>query len=228
MTVQAQHVLKTCDAIAGYTRYITLIKDFTEGKEIIKNGMRSEVERCKTAVETAHQGKTVAMVSSGDSGVYGMAGLILEIVQQGDYSDVEVEIVPGVTSANACASVLGAPLMHDYVTISLSDWLTERSLIDKRLHAIGQGDFIAAIYNPRSKARPTIIDEARDILLQYKSADTPVGLVKNAYREGQQVVLTTLGEMLDHEIGMLTTIIVGNAQTYIKDGKMITPRGYGL
>lgn len=227
MTIQAQSVLKDCDVIVGYTRYVKLVNKYTQDKEVYQTGMHGEVERCKKAVEIASGDKSVAVVSSGDSGVYGMAGLILEIVDKDGYSDtVDVEVVPGMTSGNSCAALLGAPLMHDYVTLSLSDWLTDIELIEKRLHCVGQGDFIVAIYNPKSKARPDIIDKAQEILLQYKAPDTPVGIVKNAYRDGQSVEITTLQDMLTCHIDMLTTIIVGNSSTYVADGKMITPRGY--
>lgn len=227
MTLQAQSVLKDCDVIVGYTRYVKLVNKYTQDKEVYQTGMHGEVERCKKAVEIASGDKNVVVVSSGDSGVYGMAGLILEIVDKDGYSDtVDVEVVPGMTSGNSCAALLGAPLMHDYVTLSLSDWLTDIELIEKRLHCVGQGDFIVAIYNPKSKARPDIIDKAQEILLQYKAPDTPVGIVKNAYRDGQSVEITTLQDMLTCHIDMLTTIIVGNSSTYVADGKMITPRGY--
>lgn len=227
MTLQAQTVLKDCDVIVGYTRYVKLVNKYTQDKEVYQTGMHGEVERCKKAVEIASGDKNVVVVSSGDSGVYGMAGLILEIVDKDRYSDtVDVEVVPGMTSGNSCAALLGAPLMHDYVTLSLSDWLTNIELIEKRLHCVGQGDFIVAIYNPKSKARPDIINKAQEILLQYKAPDTPVGIVKNAYRDGQSVEITTLQDMLTCHIDMLTTIIVGNSSTYVADGKMVTPRGY--
>jgi precorrin-3B C17-methyltransferase len=227
MTIQAQTVLKNCDVIVGDTRYMKPIKQYTQDKEVYQTGMHGEVERCKKAVEIASGEKKVAVVSSGDSGVYGMAGLVLEIVEKDGYNQtVDVEIIPGMTSGNSCAALLGAPLMHDYVTLSLSDWLTDMELIEKRLHCVGQGNFIVAIYNPKSKARPEIINKAQEILLQYKTPDTPVGIVKNAYRDGQSVEITTLKDMLNCDIDMLTTIIVGNSSTYVADGKMITPRGY--
>lgn len=227
MTLQAQTVLKECDVIVGYIRYVKLVNKYTQDKEVYQTGMHGEVERCKKAVEIASGNKNVVVVSSGDSGVYGMAGLVLEIVDKDGYSDtVDVEVVPGMTSGNSCAALLGAPLMHDYVTLSLSDWLTDIELIEKRLHCAGQGDFIVAIYNPKSKARPDIINKAQEILLQYKAPDTPVGIVKNAYRDGQSVEITTLQDMLTCDIDMLTTIIVGNSSTYVANGKMITPRGY--
>ncbi len=229
MTEQCKEVLTSCDTVVGYTRYMKLVEHLTEGKEIYKTGMHGEVERCQKAVEFAKEGKTTAVVSSGDSGIYGMAGLVYEIVMQQECMDqVDVVVVPGMTSANASASLLGAPLMHDFVTISLSDWLTEMSLIEKRLHCIGQGDFVAVVYNPKSKARPEIINKAQEILLQYKSGDTPVGIVRNAYREGQSVEITTLKDMCDADIDMLTTLVIGNASTFAAQGKMVTPRGYGV
>ncbi|MGB3368258.1 MAG: precorrin-3B C(17)-methyltransferase, partial [Acidaminobacteraceae bacterium] len=156
-------------------------------------------------------------------GVYGMAGLVLELA-----SDVEVEIVPGVSAANAAAAALGAPLMHDYCVISLSDLLTDWELIKRRIDAAGMGDFVIALYNPKSMKRVKHIEIAREILLKHKSGSTPVGIVQNAKREGEKIVVTTLDDMLNHEINMFTTVIIGNANTYIKNGKMVTPRGYKI
>jgi len=153
-----------------------------------------------------------------------MAGILLELADDG----MDVEVIPGVTAANAAASSLGAPLMHDYVTISLSDLLTEWSLIQKRLHCAGEGDFVVTIYNPRSKGRQEQIVEARDILLKYKSPDTPVGIVRNAKRDGEEITISTLGNMMNETIDMVTMVIVGNSMTYVKDGRMVTPRGYHI
>ena len=229
MTLKAQMVLRSVEVIVGYTRYMRLVKDFLDGKETYQTGMHGEVERCQKAIEYAVQGKSVAVISSGDSGIYGMAGLIYELVIETKLEDdVNVEVIPGITAANSAAALLGAPIMHDCVNISLSDWLTDMEIIEKRLHCAGEGDFVTIIYNPKSKKRPHIIEKARDILLSHKKEDTPVGIVRNAYREGQEIEIATLKTMCECEINMLTTIIVGNASTFVHDGRMITSRGYHL
>ena len=175
------------------------------------------------ALAKAKEGKTVAMISSGDPGIYGMAGLVLELAQG---MDIDVETVPGITAAASGASLLGAPLMHDFAVISLSDRLTEWELIQKRLDAAAMADFIIVLYNPRSKGRPTHIETARTIFLKHKKETTPVGIVKNIGRDGEEVILTTLKDMNIEDVDMFSTVFIGNEQTYIKDGKMITPRGY--
>ncbi len=204
--------------------------------------MRKEVDRCQECLDLANTGKTVTLVSSGDAGVYGMAGIMLEMVEKQNSdvevvemvekqnSDVEVVVVPGISAANAAASTLGAPLMHDYCVISLSDLMTDWEMIKKRLHCAGQGDFIVSLYNPKSKGRPNNIVEAQEILLQYKAPSTPVGIVRNAKREDERAVITTLEYMCDAEIDMFSMVIIGNSKTYItEDGlHMITPRGYAL
>ncbi|KAB7709123.1 precorrin-3B C(17)-methyltransferase [Bacillus aerolatus] len=229
ITERAKEALKESDSIIGYKTYVDLIADFIEGKEIISTGMSEEVSRAQAAVKFAEQGKKVAVISSGDAGVYGMAGLVYEVlVEQGwkEESGVKVEIIPGISAINSCASLLGAPVMHDACTISLSDHLTPWDLIARRIDAAGAADFVIALYNPKSGRRTRQIVEAQRILLKHRSPDTPVGLVKSAYREREQVVMTNLQEMLDHEIGMLTTVIIGNSTTFMYDNKMITPRGY--
>ena len=171
----------------------------------------------------------MAVISSGDAGVYGMAGLVYEVLIEKGWKEatgVEVEIVPGISAINSCASLLGAPVMHDSCTISLSDHLTPWELIAKRVEAAAQADFVIALYNPRSGRRTRQIVEAQKILLRYRSPETPVGLVKSAYRERQEVIITNLEEMLNHDIGMLTTVIIGNSSTFLYDNKIITPRGY--
>lgn len=223
MTIRAKQALAEADMIAGYGTYIDLVKPLFPDKEYLQNGMTGEIKRCQLALEKAKEGKTVAMVSSGDSGIYGMAGLVLELAQG---MEIDVETVPGITAAASGASLLGAPLMHDFAVISLSDRLTEWDLIVKRLNNAAEADFIIVLYNPRSKGRPDHIDKAREIFLQYKSASTPVGIVKNIGRTGETVILTTLGEMNIEDVDMFSTVFIGNRQTYIKDGKMITPRGY--
>lgn len=229
MTYSAVKSLQESDCIVGYNAYIELVKEIIHDKEIISNGMRKEVDRCKQAIELSMTGKTVAVVSSGDAGVYGMAGLIYEIIA-GEYAmkDFDVNIIPGVTAGNSSASILGAPLMHDYVNISLSDWLTDWAVIENRLHCAGKGDFVVVLYNPKSKSRSEYIKEAQKILLNYKSPETPVGIVTNAYREEEKKQITNLDKIDQCEINMFSTVIIGNSKTLIKDNKMITPRGYHI
>lgn len=225
MSLRAQQVLQAAEVIIGYKTYLKFLDDLLEGKEVVDSGMRKEVERCQLAVDKAKEGKKVAVVSSGDAGVYGMAGVVLELVGE---ADLEVEIVPGITAANAAAASLGAPLMHDFAVISLSDLLTPWELIKKRLACAAEGDFIITLYNPRSKGRRDQIVEAKEIIAQHRSNDTPVGIVRNAKREGEEVVITTLGEMLNQEIDMFTMVVIGNSNTFSNGKYMITPRGYHL
>lgn len=222
MTFRAYEAMEKSDIIIGYKTYMDLIKEYYPGKEMKNSQMTKEVDRCIDVLKLAKEGKNVALISSGDAGVYGMAGIMLEIAD----GEVEVEIIPGVTATNAAAAIVGAPVMHDYVTISLSNLLTDWELIKKRLELAAQGDFVVSIYNPKSRGRVTQIEEAREIMLKYKQKTTPVAIVRNAGREDEEHVVTTLDEMLNHEINMLTIVIIGNANTFIKDGKMITPRGY--
>ncbi|MEG0875176.1 MAG: precorrin-3B C(17)-methyltransferase [Clostridiales bacterium] len=225
MTVKARKVMEEVDIIAGYGTYINLVKPLYPQKEYLQTGMTGEVKRCQMALEEAKKGKTVAMISSGDPGIYGMAGLVLEIAQ-GMNLEIEVETVPGITAAASGASLLGAPLMHDFAVISLSDRLTKWELIQTRLKYAAAADFIIVLYNPRSKGRPTLLADARDIFLKHKKEDTPVGIVKNIGREGEEVILTNLKDMNIEDVDMFSTVFIGNEQTYIKDNKMITPRGY--
>ena len=229
MTEAAKNSLKDADVIVGYKTYIDLIKDLIGDKEVLSSGMRKEIDRCQNCLDLAEQGKTVTLVSSGDAGVYGMAGIMLEIVEK-QKSDVEVVVVPGISAANAAASTLGAPLMHDYCVISLSDLLTDWEMIKKRLRCAGEGDFIVTLYNPKSKGRPDNIVEAQKILLEYKAPETPVGIVRNAKRANESYVITTLEKMCDEEIDMFSMVVIGNSKTYITEDhlKMITPRGYQL
>ena len=222
MTFEAYDTLKKSDIIIGYKTYIELIKDEFKDKELISSPMKKEVDRCQDALNIAMEGKTVSLISSGDAGVYGMAGIMLEIVDD----SIEVEIISGVTATNAAGSVVGAPIMHDYVTISLSDLLTDWELIKKRLDLAAQGDFVVSLYNPKSRGRTTQIEEARDIMLKHKSKSTVVAIAKNIGRDDEEYVLTTLEQMLNYDIDMSTIVIRGNSNTFIKNGKMITPRGY--
>ena len=230
ITARAVEALQESDFIIGYKTYVELIQDLiTDETAVISTGMTEEVSRAQEAVRQAELGKTVAVISSGDSGVYGMAGLVYEVLIEKGWTEatgIPVEIIPGISAINSCGSVLGAPIMHDSCTISLSDHLTPWNLIAKRVEAAAMADFVIALYNPRSGRRTRQIVEAQNILLRYRSPETPVGLVKSAYRERQHIIITNLGEMLDHDIGMLTTVIIGNSSTFLYDNKMITPRGY--
>lgn len=226
-TKAAIDAINNSNIIVGYKTYVNLIKDLLEEKEVISSGMRKEIDRCEIALKYAEEGNIVSLISSGDAGVYGMAGIMTEVLLNKE-SNVKLEIVPGITAANAAGASLGAPIMHDYVTISLSDLLTDWNLIEKRLHCAGEGDFVTCIYNPKSKERQNQIVIAREILLKYKDKNTPVGIVKNAKRKDEEIVITTLEDMLESEIDMVTVVIVGNSMTYVKGGKMITPRGYKL
>ena len=229
MTPRAVNALERSDIICGYVTYIDLIKDFDilKAKDLRPSGMKHEAERCREVLQLAldNPDKNIALVSSGDPGVYGMAGLMLEIADNAD-NKVEVEIIPGVTAANSAAAVLGAPLMHDFAIISLSDLLTPKDLIAKRLDAAAQADFVICLYNPASHGRPEHFKWACDILLQHKSPDTPAGWVSNIGRKDQNYKIMTLKEIRDEKLDMFCTAVIGNSQTKIKNNKMITPRGY--
>lgn len=227
MTAKAIEVIEHADVVTGYTTYVNLLKEYFPDKKYLATGMMKEVERCRMAVEEAMTDKTVAMVSSGDSGIYGMAGIIYQVAEELQ-ADIEIETVPGVTAASAAASVLGAPLMHDFAIISLSDLMTPLDLIMKRVNCAGEGDLIVCLYNPKSKKRTTYVEQAADILMQHRSADTPAGIVRNAGRKDEAAQIVTLGALKDAEIDMFSIVIIGNSQTYVKNGRMITPRGYTL
>lgn len=229
ITARAVEALRESDLVMGYKTYVDLIQDLLTEQTIVSTGMTEEVSRAQEAVKQAESGKKVAVISSGDAGVYGMAGLVYEVLIEKGWQEatgIEVEIVPGISAINSCASLLGAPVMHDSCTISLSDHLTPWELIAKRVEAAAQADFVIALYNPRSGRRTRQIVEAQNILLRYRSPETPVGLVKSAYRERQEITITNLADMLNHDIGMLTTVIIGNSSTFLYDNKIITPRGY--
>lgn len=228
MTLRAIKALEDSDIIIGYTKYIDLIQKEFPQKKFISSPMKKEVDRCELTIHTAQQQKaTIALISSGDSGIYGMAGILLETATRLN-SNIPIEIIPGVTSACASAALLGAPLAHDFAVISLSDLLTPLDLIFQRIALAAEGDFVIAIYNPKSKNRQDYIERAVEIVLKYKDKNTPVGIVNHAGREAEEVLLTTLEnikELLDH-ITMFSTIIIGNSKTYIENGRLITPRGY--
>ena len=225
MTQKCIDVINKVDVITGYTTYVDIIKPFFPDKEYVSSPMKKEMDRCRMAIKLAESGKDVAMISSGDSGIYGMAGILLEIKDEMN-SSVEIETVSGITAASAAAAVLGAPLMHDFTIISLSDLMTPLDLIMKRVDCAGQGDFIACFYNPRSMKRADYLKRAADILMKYRDGSTPVGVVRNAGRPDQSSYITTLDKIGESPVDMFSIVIVGNSNTYVKDGKMITPRGY--
>ena len=227
MTVRADRILQESQVIIGYTVYVDLVKEFYPQAEFLTTPMRQEKERCEMALKAAQDGRKTAMICSGDSGVYGMAGLVLELVNK-QQLDIEVRLIPGMTASIAAASLLGAPLMHDFCHISLSDLLTPWPVIEKRIVAAGEADFVICFYNPRSRGREGHLARAFALLAASKSADTPVGVVKSAGRKKQEKWLTTLGEMDFAPVDMTSLVIVGNKATYIDNGLMITPRGYAL
>lgn len=223
MTIRARDALEKSDVIAGYGVYNDLVRPMFPDKEYLQTPMRKEADRCRMAIEAALEGKTVAMISSGDAGVYGMAGLIYELAED---KDLDIEVIPGVTAALSGGAVLGAPLTHDFAVISLSDLLTPWELIEERLRAAGKADFCVAIYNPSSHKRADYLQKACDLLMEGKSPDTICGTVRNIGREGEAYELMTLKELRDTQVDMFTTVFVGNARTKIVNGKMVTPRGY--
>ncbi len=227
MTPRALKAIQAADTIAGYNTYIKLIKNLLDGKNVIGTGMMQEIDRCKMALDEALKGHSVAVVSSGDSGVYGMAGLVLELLLKLPKEErPQVQIVAGLSAVNAAASVLGAPLMHDFAVISLSDLLTPWDLIKKRAELAAQGDFVIALYNPKSHKRVHHIEEIREIMLKHKDPKTPVGIVNSASRENESFVISDLENFTKEEINMFSLVIIGNSKTFTQENYMITPRGY--
>ena len=229
MTPRARKAIEDAQVVAGYHTYIKLVESLLDGKEVIGTGMMQEIDRCRMAVDKAAAGQETVVVSSGDAGVYGMAGLVLELILQrpeGERPEFGGTIA-GISAVNAAASVLGAPLMHDFAVISLSNLLTPWELIKKRVDMAGKGDFVIALYNPKSKKRVQNIEEVREILLKYRDPKTPVGIVTAATRPDEKKVLSTLDDFTKEDINMFSLVVIGNSQTYIKEGYMITPRGYG-
>lgn len=220
MTFKAQKAIEESEIIVGYTKYIEFIKPLLLNKEIYSTGMMGEVTRCEKALELSKD-KIVSIISTGDAGIYGMAGLILELKK-----DELVEVIPGVTASSAAGSILGAPLMHDNCNISLSDLMTPYPSIKKRVELAAEGDFVISFYNPRSKGRPNYLRESIDIISKYRNGNTPIGVVKNALREGEEVTLFTIDSFDENIVDMFSIVIVGNSHSFIKEGKMITPRGY--
>lgn len=224
LTGKAREALEASELIVGYTEYIELIKDEYGEKELLSTGMRKESDRCRMAVEKALEGRNVALVCSGDAGVYGIAGLVYEISQE--YPPVEIEVIPGVTAALGGAALLGAPVTHDFAVISLSDLLTPWEKIERRLRCAGVADFVICLYNPASRSRPDHLKRACEILLETKSKETLCGIVKNIGRQGEESKILDLNELCDEEVDMFTTVIIGNSQTKLINDKMVTPRGY--
>jgi precorrin-3B C17-methyltransferase len=225
----ALEAISSSDLIVGYTTYIKIVKPLIEGKEVVRTGMTEEIGRARAAVERARDGGKVAIISSGDAGVYGMAALVFQVLAEIGWKrgeSPELRIVPGMTALNSCGSLVGAPFGHDFCAISLSDLLTPWPAIARRIEAAASADFVIALYNPASGRRTRQIVEAHDIILRHRAGSTPVALVKSAYRKLQQKILTDLDHFLEYEIGMLTTVIVGSSNTFTFEGYMITPRGY--
>ncbi len=226
-TRRAELAIAQSQVVVGYKRYLELVADLTQGKELVSSGMRQEVDRCRLAVEHALAGKTVALISSGDAGIYGMAGLAIELVHaQG--AKVEIEIVPGITAASAAAGRLGAPLMLDFAVISLSDLLVPWETIRRRLEALAAADMVVAIYNPRSMQRVRQLQEAVEIFSRHRSPETPVGLGVAVGTEDEKMSMTTLGKLLEQEVDMRTIVIVGNSASKVLDGWFVTSRGYNV
>jgi len=247
LTLRAREALEKAEVVIGYSTYIKLLEEMglLGGKEVMRKGMTEELDRAEEALGRALGHSRVALVSGGDPGVYGMAAPVLELLEERGFrradegvglpgrfllgeKEVRLEVVPGVTAANAVASLLGSPLAHDTCLLSLSDLLTPWPLIERRLHAAGMGDFVVVLYNPQSKRRTWQLRRSAEILLGYRPPKTPAALVKSAYRKRQEVTLTTLEGLLSAEAGMLTTVVVGNAQSRLYEGLFITPRGYAL
>lgn len=226
-TLAATDAICKADIVVGYKTYMDLIADLTEGKTIDATGMRDETKRVNRAIDHALTGLNVVLVSSGDPGVYGMAGLALELCRSRILT-LPIIITPGVTAANSAAALLGAPLSCDYCVLSLSDLLVPAKQILQRAHAAAQGDFVIVLYNPASCKRTSLIHEIRALFLEYRSPQTPVGIVRNIGRNGQHATLSTLEQFIEKHIDMNSTVIIGNSQSFSWNGRMVNPRGYGL
>ncbi len=231
MTFRAKEVIGESDTIVGYETYVNLVQDLIEGKIVHRYAMTQEVERAHQCIDLAKSGKIVSLVSSGDPGIYGMAGLIYETLAESGWNpkdDLEVEIVPGVSALNSCASIIGSPLMTDFAVVSMSDLLVPWEVIQNRVESAAQGDFVIVIYNPASKKRIHQLQDARKVLLKYRKPSTPVAIIKGAFRESETIVMTDLENLPNYssELGMITTVIIGNSSTYTYKDLMINPRGY--
>lgn len=227
MSLRAINAIKKSNIIIGYKNYINLLGDLIKNKKVISSGMREEISRCQITLKLASSGKNVSLISSGDPGIYGMAGIMLEIAKKSD-NKIDIEIIPGITSASTSSAILGSPINNDFAVISLSNLLTPWNIIEKRIKYAAKSDFVICIYNPKSKERDWQIEKVKKILLKYRKKETPVGIVNNAQRNNQHSVITNLKNMLGHKIDMNTTIIIGNSKTFIDNNFMITPRGYTL
>ena len=231
MTFRAKRVIEESDTIVGYETYVNLVEDLIDGKDVHRYAMTQEVERAHQCIDLAKEGKIVSLVSSGDPGIYGMAGLIFEILAESGWNpenDLQVELVPGVSALNSCASLIGSPLMTDFAVVSMSDLLVPWEIIVKRVEAAAQGDYVIVIYNPSSKKRIHQLQDTRKLLLKYRKASTPVAIIKGAFRKSQTIVMTDLEHLEEHsdKLGMISTVIVGNSSTYNFKDLMINPRGY--
>lgn len=245
ITPAAREAISESESIVGYGTYLGQIKDLLGGKDVVSTGMTQEIDRCRKAIDLALSGRTVSVISGGDPGIYAMAGLVFELLRNQETGDrgrkgdgtksgshrapwprIPVEVIPGISALNACAARLGAPLMHDFASVSLSDRLTPWETIEKRLEAAAMADFVVVLYNPKSKGRTEHIHRAREIVMKYRGPDTPVGIVRAAMRENEVIVVTDLEHMLEHEIDMQTSVLIGNSNTLVWNNLMITPRGY--
>jgi len=231
MTFRARQAIDESDTIVGYETYVNLVRDIIDGKEVHRYAMTQEVERARQCIDLAESGRTVSLVSSGDPGIYGMAGLIYETLAAAGWDPKEglpVEVIPGVSALNSCASIVGSPLMTDFAVLSMSDLLVPWEIITKRVEAAAIGDFVMVIYNPSSKKRIHQLRDTRKIILKHRRPSTPVAIIKGAFRESQSVILTDLENMEDYadRLGMISTVIVGNSSTYTYRDLMINPRGY--
>lgn len=231
MTFRAKQVIEESQIIVGYETYVSLVEDLINGKEVYRYPMTQEVDRANQAIDFAEKGGIVSLVSSGDPGIYGMVGLIYEILAEKGWkkgNGIDVECVPGVSSLNSCSALIGSPLMTDFAVVSMSDLLVPWEIIVKRVEAAALGDFVTVVYNPSSKKRIHQLKDARNIFLKYRNPETPVAIVKGAFRDSQSIVLTNLEKMLEYPdmMGMITTIIIGNSSSYNYDDMMINPRGY--
>ena len=226
MTQRAHEALRESDVIVGYTVYIDLVKEHFPGKQMLTTPMRKEVERCRLAFEEAQKGQTVAMICSGDAGIYGMTGVMQELLAE--YPGVELENVPGISAVISGAAILGAPLMHDFAVISLSDLLTPWEKIEKRLECAAAADFVICLYNPSSHKRKDYLQRACDIVLRHAAPEPVCGIAKNIGREGEGIEVLTLSALRDTPVDMFSTVFIGNSQTKNVGGRMVTPRGYTI
>ncbi len=226
MTMQAKEALEDSEVIVGYSVYVELVRNYFKDKEFYSTSMKKEEDRCRWAIEKTLQGKKVAIICSGDSGVYGLASLVYELAD--DYEPFEIEVVSGVTAALSGGAVLGAPLTHDFAVISLSDLLTPWELIEKRLNCSAMCDMVICLYNPSSKKRIDYLKKACEIILKYRSEATVCGYVRNIGREGEYGKVMNLGDLKDLSVDMFTTVFIGNSTTKNLNNKMVTPRGYKI